>query len=85
MRIAPIKAKSDVKIEFQKYHVWQERKSDCRLKLLHSENGGEYVALEGIISAQGIEFSRSTRYIHRRRMAPRNELIAQSWTVLVPC
>lgn len=32
------------------------------MKPLHSDNGGEYVALEGILTEHGIEFSRSAPY-----------------------
>ena len=53
--VIPIARKSDVAAEFQKYHVWLERKYDCSIKRLHCDGGGEYVALDPYIQSHGIE------------------------------
>lgn len=49
LRIAPIQRKSAAASEFKKFLAWLECRADCTLKRLHSDNGGEYVALEGFV------------------------------------
>ena len=58
----PIKAKSAVAGEFRRYLSWFERNPYRSIKKLHSDNGGEYVALEGFVDERGIEVSRSSPY-----------------------
>lgn len=60
--VVPIKQKSDVLGEFRKFLVWFERKFDCVIKRLHSDGGGEYVALKCFLVERGIEFTHSPPY-----------------------
>ena len=60
--IVPIKLKSDVKKEFQRYHAWIERKFGCTIKRVHSDNGGEFVALRDYLIERGIEQTVTTPY-----------------------
>ena len=60
--VVPIKKKSDVAARFKSYMVWLERRAECSLKRLHSDNGGEYIALEDFLEEQGIEYTRSSPY-----------------------
>ena len=62
MKTTPINATSAVAGEFRRYLSWFERKTDRRIKKLHSENGGENVALEGFLDERVIEVSRSSPY-----------------------
>ena len=62
IRISPITRKSQVKETFEWYLAWTERKYNCKIKRLHSGNGGEYVSLEPFLSQRGIEVSRSPPY-----------------------
>ena len=47
--------KSDVRDEFIKFHAWFERKFECTIKRLHSDRGGEFMALKEYLSTNGIE------------------------------
>ena len=60
--IYPIKSKSEVDGKFRTFMAWIERKGDCRIKTLHSDNGGEYVALESFLEENGIEARGSSAY-----------------------
>lgn len=60
--VVPIKFKGDVAGAFQKFHVWFERKFDCVAKRLHSDAGGEYIALTHYLRDKGIEFEHSAPY-----------------------
>ena len=62
IRILPITRKSQVRETFERYLAWTERKFNCKIKRLHSDNGGEYVSLEPFLSQSGIEVSRSPPY-----------------------
>lgn len=42
--------------------LWFERRIDCNIKRLHSDDGGEYVALSGFLNKRGIENSFSPPY-----------------------
>ena len=60
--VVPISKKSDVKEQFILYQAWLERKFDCAIKRLHSDNGGEFVALRGYLKEQGIEQTMTPSY-----------------------
>ena len=67
--IVPIKLKSQVLDQFKLYQAWLERKHDCRINRLHSDNGGEYVAMKGYLAQQGIEQSMSPPYCPNQNAA----------------
>lgn len=56
IHVVPIKLKSDVAAAFRKFHLWFERKFGCVVKCLHSDGGGEYLALNHYLQERGIEF-----------------------------
>ena len=60
--VIPITRKSDVRNNFICYHAWLERKFDCSIKRLHSDNGGEFVALAGYLKEKGIEQTMTPSY-----------------------
>ena len=60
--IYPIARKSDVADSFKHFVVWLERKAECKIKLLQSDGGGEYVALNKYLTENGIETRRTTTY-----------------------
>lgn len=60
--IVPIANKSDVKRNFLWYQAWLERKFDCSIKRLHSDNGGEFIALASYLKEKGIEHTMSPSY-----------------------
>ena len=62
INVVPIKHKSDVKREFQRYHAWIERKFGCTVKRIHSDNGGEFVALKEYLISKGIEQTMAPPY-----------------------
>ena len=53
--VACIYEKSDVQLEFKRYHSWVERRYDCVVKVMHCDGGGEYQALNDYLQCQGIE------------------------------
>ena len=53
--VVPITTKGEVLQQFKKFHVWFERKYDCRIKTLHCDGGGEYVGCDTYLSEHGIE------------------------------
>ena len=53
--VVPIASKGEVLTQFKKFHVWFERKYDCRIKSLHCDGGGEYVGCDGYLTEHGIE------------------------------
>lgn len=62
IKIIPIAKKSDVKKRFIWYHAWLERKFVCSIKRLHSDNGGEFIALSDYLKEKGIEHTMSPSY-----------------------
>ena len=62
IRIVPIARKSQVADEFRRYVSWFERRAECTVKLLQSDNGGEYIALDKFLLEEGIEMRRSSPY-----------------------
>ena len=60
--VVPVQRKSDVLAEFKRFEAWIERKHDCRIKRLHSDNGGEYIAMKAYLRQQGIEQTTSPSY-----------------------
>ena len=57
-----LKRKSDVRTEFQRYHVWLERRFECTIKSAHSDTGGEFAALKPYLAENGIEQTMSLSY-----------------------
>ena len=57
--IIPIVQKSEVLKHFIMYHAWIEKQFGCELKRVHSDNGGEYVALRSYLQEKGIEHTTS--------------------------
>lgn len=57
-----MKSKSDVLREFLSVQRQFERKYDCKVKLLYSDNGGEYVSLQENLDKHGIEWEYSAPY-----------------------
>lgn len=57
-----IEKKSEVASEFRSFKAWFERKFDCAIKRLHTDGGGEYIALKGYLKDQGIEWTYSPPY-----------------------
>ena len=55
IRISPINSKSEVDGKFSTFMAWIVIKGECRIRTLHSHNGGEYVALESFQEENGIE------------------------------
>ena len=53
--VAPIASKGEVLEQFKKFHVWFERKYDCRIKKLHCDGGGEYFGCDTYLTEHGIE------------------------------
>lgn len=53
--VVSIANKIDVIVKFKRFHAWFERKFGCKIKALHCNAGGEYVACEGYLQAQVIE------------------------------
>lgn len=47
--------------KFSEYLAALEIKYETKIKRLHSDNGGEQVAMEGFSLSKGIEISRSVR------------------------
>ena len=60
--IIPILRKSEVLAQFKRYHAWLERKFDCTPTKIHSDNGGEYVALKSYLEEKVIEQSMTPPY-----------------------
>ena len=58
----PLRRKSKVPEEFVKFRTWFEKQYEVTIKWLHSDNGGEYVGMEGYLDAEGIRYSRAAPY-----------------------
>lgn len=43
--MVPIARKSDVILQFKLFNAWFERRFGCTAKRMHSDNGGEFIAL----------------------------------------
>lgn len=53
--IVPLIRKSDVLAQFKIFHAWLERKLDCILRTVQSDNGGEYIGIRDYLEEKGIE------------------------------
>ena len=53
--VVPIASKGEVLEQFKKFHVWFERKYNCRIKKSHCDGGGEYVGCYTYLTEHGIE------------------------------
>ena len=62
INIVPIQRKSDVLAQLKLFHVWWERKFACIVKGMHSDSGGEYLALWMYLEEKGIEHTKSPPY-----------------------
>ena len=60
--VVHIAAKGKVLKQVKKFHVWFERKHDCKIKTLHCDGGGEYVGCDTYLSEHGIERVRIPPY-----------------------
>ena len=60
--IIPILRKSYVLLHFRMYQAWIERKYECSIKRVHSDNGVEVISMRDFMSEKGIEQSRSPPY-----------------------
>ena len=61
-RLIPIAKKSDVATSLKQFLPWFERKFSCQVRKMHSDGGGEYVALEQYLQERGIEQSFALAY-----------------------
>lgn len=60
--IAAINKKSEVLESFKRYQAWIERRFECKIKRLHCDGGGEYVAMKTYLLEAGIELEMSPPY-----------------------
>ena len=49
-------------LQFKKFQAWIERKDECSVERVHSDHGGDFVALKDYVSEQGIEHTMSPPY-----------------------
>ena len=60
--VTSIARKNDAAAGFKKFHVWFERKFDCKIKGLHYEGDGEYISLDDYLLTTGIELDSMPPY-----------------------
>lgn len=58
----PIHRKSEALAQFKLFVAWLERKYECHVNRLHSDNGGENVAFKDYLADRGIEHTAAPPY-----------------------
>lgn len=58
-KIYLMKLKTEVANRFETFQKKFERRNDCKIKLLYSDNGGEYIVMQDDREKQGIEWEHS--------------------------
>ena len=60
--VVPMQYKSEVLEKFTQFHNWFEHKFECKIKTLHSDGGGEYVACHQYLAKFVIERKENSPY-----------------------